>query len=301
MSRRLIECVPNFSEGRDAGKVAAIREAIRSAHGVLLLKSEMDPDHNRSVITFVGPPDEAVAGAFRGIAKACESIDLRQHAGVHPRIGAADVVPLVPLDGMSLPDCAALARQLGHEVWHKLGVPVYFYEAVASLPERVRLENVRRGGFENPRFLPDLGGPKLHPTAGACIIGARRFLIAFNINLDTPDVTIARDIARRIRASDGGLPCLKAIGVLISSRNLAQVSMNLTNFEHTSMRAVFDAVKTEAAERGVGLVDSEIIGLVPRAALNDHDADAMLIKNYSADLILEHRIETALQAARPNS
>jgi glutamate formiminotransferase/glutamate formiminotransferase/formiminotetrahydrofolate cyclodeaminase len=277
---QLIECVPNFSEGRDAAVIEAIADAIRSARGVLLLRTDMDQDHHRSVITFAGPPDAVAEGALRGIAAAVERIDLRRHAGVHPRIGAADVVPFVPLEGVTIEDCAALAHQLGQNVWQHLGVPVYFYEAAASSPDRAPLENIRRGGFE-----PDLGGPALHPTAGACVVGARRLLIAFNVNLKSTDLTIAKAIARKIRASSGGLPFVKAMGVPLASRNLVQVSMNLTNFEETPLHRAYDAVRAEAAAHGVAIDGSEIVGLVPKAALNHCEK--------FADQVLENRLGSA--------
>jgi glutamate formiminotransferase len=277
---QLIECVPNFSEGRDATVIQSIADAIRSARGVLLLRTDMDPDHHRSVITFAGPPEAVTEGALRGIAVAVERIDLRRHTGVHPRIGAADVVPFVPLEGVTIEDCAALARQLGQQVWQRLGVPVYFYEAAASSPDRAPLENIRRGGLD-----PDLGGPSLHPTAGACVVGARRLLIAFNVNLRSTDVTIAKAIARKIRASSGGLPFVKAMGVPLASRNLVQVSMNLPSFEETPLHRVYDAVRAEAAAHGVAIAGSEIVGLVPRAGL-DH------CENF-ADRILEDHLASA--------
>ena len=266
MAHPLIECVANFSEGRDARIVQDIEQAIRAVSGVMLLRSEMDPDHNRAVITFAGPPDQVAEGALQGIAVAVEKIDLRRHTGVHPRIGAADVVPFVPLDGATLKDCAAIAHRTGAEVWKRLGVPVYFYEAASSSPERAPLENVRRGGFERPALAPDLGGPALHPSAGACAIGARKLLIAFNVNLNTTDLSIAKAIARKIRASSGGLPYVKAMGVPLASRNLVQVSMNLTDFEQTPLRQVYEAVSDEAAARGVSVAGTQIVGLVPRSA-----------------------------------
>lgn len=266
MAGALIECVPNFSEGRHQPTLDAIASAIRSVPGVMLLRSEMDPDHNRSVITFAGPPDAVEQGALAGIAAAVSSIDLRRHAGVHPRIGAADVVPFVPLAGATLEDCVAIARRTGQEVWKRLGVPVYFYEAAATRPKRAPLENVRRGGFEHPHLAPDLGGPALHPTAGACAIGARRLLVAFNVNLNTADLAIAKAIARKIRASSGGLPFLKALGLPLASRKLVQVSMNLTNFEQTSLRQVYEAVTQEATARGVSIAGTQIVGLIPRQA-----------------------------------
>jgi glutamate formiminotransferase len=286
----LIECVANFSEGRDAAVVAAIERAIRSAAGVVVLRSEMDTDHNRSVITFVGPPDAVAAGALRAIETAVERIDLRKHAGVHPRMGAADVVPFVPLEGATLDDCVAIARQTGEEVWKRLRVPVYFYEAAAMSPDRRLLENCRRGGFENPRIAPDVGGPALHPSAGACIIGARKILIAFNVNLKTGNVQVARDIARKIRASSGGMPFVKALGLPLSDRGLAQVSMNLTDFEQTPLHVVFDAVKREAAARGVEIAGSEIIGLIPKKALEDAASHYLQCENFESGLVLENRL-----------
>jgi len=287
---QLIECVPNFSEGHDEAVVRAIEEAIASAPGVLMLRVELDADHNRSVITFAGPPDSVREGALLGIAKAVERIDLRQHAGVHPRIGAVDVVPFIPLEGATLADCVEIAHQTGATVWEQLGVPVYFYEAAARSPERERLENCRRGGFENPKLAPDLGGPQLHPTAGACVIGARNLLIAFNVNLASADVGIARAIARKIRASSGGLPFVKAMGVNLASRGLAQVSMNLTNFERTGLDQVYSAVRAEADRVGIPIAGIEIVGLVPKKAIDMAAARDPWWKNLDPSLILENRL-----------
>jgi len=262
----LIECVPNFSEGRDEGTLHAIEQAIRSA-GVLLLRSEMDPDHNRSVITFAGSPQSVAEGALRGVEAAKARIDLRHHQGVHPRIGAADVVPFVPLEQATLQDCAAIAHAVGEKVWKTLGVPVYFYEAAALSPARVPLENVRRGGFEHPTLQPDLGGPALHSTAGASAIGARKLLVAFNVNLQTNDLSAARSIAGKIRASSGGLPFVKAMGVPLPSRGLVQVSMNLTDFEQTLPAVVYEAVCAEAGASGIAIAGTQIVGLIPRKAV----------------------------------
>ena len=295
MPHPLMECVPNFSEGRDPVRVAAIRQAIARVSGVLVLKSEMDPDHHRSVITFAGPPAAVVEGAFQGIRQATELLDLRQHTGVHPRMGTADVVPLVPVEGISLADCASLAHELGERVWRELGVPVYFYEAAAREPARIRLENVRRGGFENPDLPPDLGGPALHPSAGAVIIGARKFLIAFNINLNTAEVAVAKAIARKIRTSSGGMPHLKALGLLLESRGLAQVSMNLTDFEVTPLHAVFERVCQEAATLGVGIAGSEIIGLVPKKALEMAAAYFLKVERFDHAAVFENRLAQAQQ------
>lgn len=290
MAGQLIECVPNFSEGRDAAIVRAIEEAIASAPGVSLLRAEMDPDHNRSVITFAGAPDHVAEGALRGIAKAVERIDLRKHKGVHPRIGAADVVPFVPLEGATLEDCVDVAHRTGEAVWRQLGVPVYFYEAAARSPDRAPLENCRRGGFENPTLAPDLGGPALHPTAGGCVIGARRLLIAFNVNLSTPDVEIAKSIARKIRASSGGLPSVKAMGVMLRSRGVTQVSMNLTDFERTGLDEAYSAVRSEAEKAGVSVSGIEIVGLVPRKAVEKAAARDPRWKSLDSALILEERL-----------
>jgi len=270
----LIECVANFSEGRDRAAVAAIEGAVRSVADVRVLRSEMDADHNRSVITFVGPPDAVAKGALRGIEIAIERIDLRKHAGVHPRMA----------------DCVAIARRTGEEVWNRFKVPVYFYEAAALSPDRRLLENCRRGGFESPRIAPDVGGPALHPSAGACIIGARKLLIAFNVNLKTDDVRVAREIARKIRASSGGMPFVKALGLSLAERGLVQVSMNLTDFEQTPLHQVFDAVRREAAARGVEIAGSEIIGLMPKKALEDAAAHYLQCENFDSGLVLENRL-----------
>lgn len=296
MAGPLVECVANFSEGRDAAIVHAIEDAIASSAGVLVLRSEMDTDHNRSVITFAGPPAAVSEGALRGIAVAVERIDLRKHAGVHPRMGAADVIPFVPLEGATLADCVAIARRTGEEVWKRFHVPVYFYEAASMSPDRRLLENCRRGGFENPSVAPDLGGPALHSSAGACIIGARKILIAFNINLATDDLSIARAIARKIRASSGGMPFVKALGLPLAGRGLVQVSMNLTDFEQTPLHVVFDAVEREAAARGVAVAGSEIIGLVPKKALEDAAAHYLKCENFESGLVLENRLAKTQRA-----
>ncbi|MGA2214809.1 MAG: glutamate formimidoyltransferase [Bryobacteraceae bacterium] len=287
---KVIECVANFSEGRDRATVAAIEDAIGSVAGVAVLRAEMDSDHNRSVITFVGPPDAVAEGALRGIGTAVQRIDLRKHAGVHPRMGAADVVPFVPLEGATLADCVAIARRTGEEVWKRFQVPVYFYEAAALNPDRRRLENCRRGGFENPSIAPDIGGPALHPSAGACIIGARKLLIAFNVNLKTDDVRVARDIARIIRASSGGMPFVKALGLPLAGRGLVQVSLNLTDFEQTPLHRVFDAVRREAAAHGVEIAGSEIIGLIPQKAIEDAAAHYLQCENFDSGRVLENRL-----------
>lgn len=301
--QNFIECVPNFSEGRDAAKVEAIRQAIVSGPEVFCLDQTMDPDHNRSVITFVGTELTVGEAALRGIERAAELIDLRQHRGVHPRIGAADVVPFVPLLGSRLETCVRIARWVAEQAWERYGVPAYLYGAAARQAERESLEALRRGGFEklqeeveaNPGRRPDFGESGLHPTAGATLVGARKFLIAYNINLDTSDVTIAQAIARKIRASGGGLPCVKALGLFLASRNIAQVSMNLTDFDVTPLRVVFDAVCREARARGTDVFESELVGLIPEAALKDTDVEELKITGFSPDMILENRLNRVIK------
>jgi len=304
-SHQLIECVPNFSEGRDAAKVDAIVEAIRSVRGIAILDREMDADHNRSVVTFAGPATAVVEAAFRGVERAIGLIDLRHHTGVHPRIGACDVVPFVPVEGVSLEDCVRLANELGLRLWESLHVPVYLYEAAARRPDRLNLENIRRGQFEglrdevrtNPDRLPDFGpnfeDAELHPSAGATVVGARKFLIAYNINLNTGDVEIAKRIAKAIRFSSGGFRYVKSMGVPLASRNLAQVSMNLTDFEQTPIHRVFEAVRAEAARYGVSIVGSEIVGLIPKRALEMTAEWYLQVENFHPRLVLENRLAEA--------
>lgn len=301
----LIECVPNFSEGRDAQKVEAIIRALLDGPGVWLLDKEMDADHNRSVITLVGTREKIGAAALRGVSKALELIDLSRHQGAHPRLGATDVVPFVPVSGVTLEDCIRIAEWVAEEVWRRFKIPTYLYEAAARRPERKNLENIRRGQFEgvreevrtNPDRRPDFGEAELHPTAGATVVGARKFLIAYNINLNTPDVAFAKAIARKIRASSGGFPCVKAMGVDLKARHLAQVSMNLTDYETTSIGTVFDAVTQEAAAQGVSVVGSEIVGLIPRQALHDAAVHYLKVENFTPDLIVENRLTNVLETA----
>lgn len=307
MAGPLVECVPNFSEGRDAAVVDSIAAAIRSVNGLALLGCERDRDHNRCVITFAGAPEAVLEGALAGVAKAVELIDLTAQRGVHPRIGAADVVPFVPVSGITMDDCVRLAWRAGEEIWRRFRVPVYFYEAAARQSDRARLETIRRGQFEglrdavrvDPARRPDVGGAELHPTAGATVVGARKFLIAYNINLSTPDVGIAKRIARTIRASSGGLPSVKAMGVLLASRNQAQVSMNLTDFETTPVHVVFEAVKREAARHGASIFSSELIGLIPRQALDMAAGVDLQWENLRPDSVLEQRFaDVAAQGAK---
>jgi len=257
----LIECVPNFSEGRDKAKVDAIVEAMKM-DGVYLLDREMDSDHNRCVITLIGDREPIQEAVIRGVGKAAELIDLTKHQGAHPRMGASDVVPFIPIEGVTIEDCVAMAKHVGEQIWKRHQIPVYLYEAAAATPERQNLESIRRGQFEgiraeiatNPARKPDFGDLKVHPTAGATVVGARKFLIAYNIFLNTPDVEIAKKIAKAVRFSSGGLRFVKGAGFLV--RGLAQVSMNLTDFEQTPVHRVFELVKSEAARYGVMPVSS---------------------------------------------
>jgi glutamate formiminotransferase len=298
----LVECVPNFSEGRDCEKVEAIIQALLAGPDVYLLDKEMDADHNRCVITLVGTREQIGEAALRGIGKAAELIDLNRHEGAHPRLGATDVVPFVPISGVTIADCVRIAERVAEEAWRRFRVPTYLYEAAARRPERRNLENIRRGQFEgvreevrvNPERRPDFGDAELHPTAGATVVGARKFLIAYNINLNTPDVSVAKAIARKVRASSGGFPCVKAMGVDLAARNLAQVSMNLTDVETTSIDTVFDAVTREAAASGVTVAASEIVGLIPRQALEDAAVHYLKVEGYRPDLIVENRLASVL-------
>src|SRR3979490_2611146 len=302
--KRLIECVPNFSEGRDAAKVDAIVTAMSSVPGVYVLDREMDADHNRSVVTLAGEPDAVAEAALLGTSKAMELIDMTKHKGAHPRVGATDVLPFVPIDGVSIEDCVALARRVGNEIWKRYRIPVFFYEAAATRPDRVNLENVRRGQFEglreemkNHERQPDVGDPKLPPTAGVTVVGARKFLIAYNVNLNTSDVGIANKIAKAIRFSSGGLRYVKSMGVDLKGRDLAQVSINLTDFEQTPMHRVYEMVKREAERYGVMPVGSEIVGLVPKKAI-EMAADFFLqLENFSPAQVFENKLAAALGGA----
>ncbi len=294
----LIECVPNFSEGRKPEVITQIAASIESVAGAIVLNKHIDRDHNRSVITFVGSPGVIVEAAVRAVRSAAELIDLRQHAGEHPRIGATDVFPFVPFEGATMDECVSLAHLAGERIANELGIPVFFYEYAAIKQERRNLETVRRGGLKGLRermaneelWKPDVGQNHLHETAGACVVGARQFLIAYNITLTTDDVLIAQRISKRIRASDGGLPFLKALGMKLHTKNTAQVSMNLIDFEKTSIDDAFQAVKREAENEGVKILKSEIVGLVPRTALDESAEYFQTIENFTEQTILENRI-----------
>jgi glutamate formiminotransferase len=300
--RQLIECVPNFSEGRDAARIDALVAAMSGVPGAWVLDRHSDADHNRTVITLAGAPEAVAEAALLGVGAAARLIDLTKHQGAHPRIGATDVLPFVPIEGVTMQDCAALAHRVGQEIWQRYQIPVYFYEAAALRPERTALEQVRKGQFEalrreaplDPSRAPDVGGPAPHPTAGAVAVGARKFLIAYNINLDTPDVAIATEIARAIRSSSGGLPALKALGIALPSRSISQVSMNLTDFERTSLQQAYEAVRREAQRRGCAIAGSEIVGLAPRKALDTTAESFRALGNFSQDQILENRLAAAM-------
>jgi glutamate formiminotransferase len=300
MSEPLVECVPNFSEGRDARRVEAIVAAMR-VEGVHLLDWSMDAAHNRSVVTVAGDPAAVVESAVRGAGKAAELIDLTRQQGVHPRIGAADVIPFVPISGIKLEQCALLARQAGLEIWRRFNVPVFFYEAAAARPDRANLEEVRRGQFEglievggkDTSRRPDIGGPLIHPTAGACAVGARKFLVAYNIYFDSADVAMARAVAREIRAASGGLKGVKAMGVLVHGR--AQLSMNITDFEITPISQVFRAATALALRHKAAPVEGEIIGLLPEAACERESEWMRQLVGFDAQTkILERRLEAPL-------
>src|SRR5579859_4403419 len=295
----LVECVPNFSEGRDKAVVDAIVEAMKIP-GVSLLDREMDADHNRCVITIVGDREAITEAAIRGVGKAAELIDLTKHQGAHPRIGAADVVPFIPIEGVTIEDCVAIARKVGEEIWKRFQIPVYLYESAATSPERQNLENIRRGQFEglkedilvNPARCPDFGDPRCHPTAGATVVGARKALIAYNVFLNTKDVDIAKKIAKAVRYSSGGLRYVKGAGFEV--RGLAQVSMNLTDFEQTPIARVFEFVKREAERYGVQPLSSEIVGLIPKKALEQAAEWFLQVENFDSSMILENRLAAVM-------
>ena len=299
---RIVECVPNFSEGRNRTTVCALVHAVESVPGVWLLDQTMDRDHHRSVLSFAGEPDAVAEAAFRAIRVATDLIDLRKHKGVHPRVGATDVVPFVPLRGATMQDCIHLAKRLGQRVGTELEIPVFLYERAALHRDHAPLESVRRGGLQglafrmasDPDWTPDFGPPHLHKTAGAMVIGARPHLIAFNVNLHSTDLALAQSIAKDIRQSNGGLPHLKAIGVELASRQLVQVAINLTDYVITPIHVALEAVRTRAAAQGVAVAGSEVIGLVPQAALVQAAAHSLAFEQFDATQVLELRLETRL-------
>jgi glutamate formiminotransferase len=294
----LVECVPNFSEGRNSETVVRLAEAISSVDTACVLDTHIDPDHNRSVITFVAAPQLVVEAALRAVALAAELIDMRQHQGVHPRLGATDVLPFIPVSGVTIEDCVTLAHSAGERIARELSIPVFFYERAALRPDRVNLEDVRRGALEllreqiavEPGRMPDVGPRMVHESAGAIAVGARPFLIAFNVNLKSNDVSVAKAIARAVRARQGGLPFVKALGFELASRGMVQVSMNLVNYEVTGIAEAYNAVKQEAALRGIEIFSTEIVGLVPEQALDREAEYFKKLENLTADKILENRI-----------
>jgi len=303
---RLVECVPNFSEGRRPEIVAKIRDAIAAVEGVVVLDVSSDASHNRTVITFVAPIENAVDAAFSGIRTASTLIDLTKHTGEHPRMGATDVVPFIPLEGTTMEDCIVLARTLGARVGSELKIPVFLYERAATRPDRENLADVRRGEFEGLRDLmaksdgnrfPDFGPGSIHPTAGATAIGARPFLVAYNVYLgDKSNVPVAKEVAKAVRGSSGGLRYVKGLGLEVDGQ--AQVSMNLVDTEKTPLHRAFDMVKMEAEARGVSPTWSEIVGLVPERALFDTAARYVQLQNFSTDMVLEHRVRSAVQGGQ---
>lgn len=295
---KIVECVPNFSEGQRVEVVEAIAQQIKDVEGVRLLDYEYDKDHNRSVMTFVGEPESVKKAAFAACAKAAELIDLNKHTGEHPRIGATDVIPFIPISNVTMEECVGLARDLGKEIAGKLEIPVYLYEHAATKPERQNLANIRKGQYEglreaiqkDPERKPDFGPSKLHPTAGATVVGARMPLVAYNVNLNTADIEIAKSIAKKVRHSSGGLEYVKALGLDIKERGIVQVSMNLTNYEKTPVFKVFEMIKEEAEKCGVEIVGSEVVGLIPMNALVDSAEFYLKLEDFDKSQVLENRL-----------
>ena len=303
-SDRLVECVPNFSEGRRPETIRSIAQAIAGVESACVLDMHIDPDHNRSVITFVAEPERAVRAAVSAVRRASELIDMRVHQGEHPRLGATDVLPFVPIRGVTMDDCRRLAHEAGGAIARELSIPVYFYERAARRAGRVNLEDVRRGALEllreeittNPERAPDEGLAQVHDSAGAIAVGAREILIAFNVILRSDDLAAARQIASAIRARNGGLPFVKALGFRLHTRGLVQVSMNLVNYKVTGMTEVYDAIEREADRLGVEVDTAEIVGLVPRDALDRNAAYFPKLENFSDSKILEHQIDQCSSA-----
>ncbi|MEK7449538.1 MAG: glutamate formimidoyltransferase [Planctomycetota bacterium] len=299
---QIVQCVPNFSEGRRSEVIDTIITEITSVPNVMVLGQEMDASHHRSVITFAGSPAGVKEAAFKSVRKASELIDLTKHRGEHPRMGATDVIPFIPLKNITMAECVILAHELGQKIGEQLKIPVFFYEEAATRPERKNLANVRKGGFEglreeigrDPARQPDFGPARIHPTAGATAVGARFFLVAYNINLNTDDLQIAKKIARTIRESSGGLPFVKALGIIVeqNGKKIAQVTMNLTNYKITPMKTVLTAIKEETRKSGVEILESELIGLLPADALTGTSPEELLIKNFNPEKqIIENRLE----------
>lgn len=293
---KIVECVPNFSEGRNGKVIEKIADAFR-VDGVKLLDYSADVDHNRSVFTVAGEPTELAEAVINAVGVAKDNIDLTRQSGEHPRIGAADVVPFVPIKNVSVEETVELSRFVGQQIATRHGVPVYLYEKSATAANRVNLADIRKGQFEGlsekmkaEEWKPDFGNSEPHPTAGATVVGCRPFLVAFNVNLDTPDEEIATKIARRVRFINGGLRFVKALGVKLNSRNVAQVTMNLTDYTKTPVYAAFETVRMEARRYGVNVIGTEIIGLIPQQALLDCVEYYLQIENFSSDKVLENNL-----------
>jgi glutamate formiminotransferase len=292
---KIIECIPNFSEGKDAYKIQKIVEAVSKTEGVKVLDFTMDRDHDRSVITFIGRPEDVLRGADAACGKALDLIDMRTQCGVHPCIGAVDVVPFVPLKGATMADAVMIAHRFGHAFGEKHHIPVFFYGEASLNPERKMLSAIRRGQYEglgeklkDPSWKPDAGPSHFNPKCGATSVGARKPLIAFNINLDSNNLAVAREIAREIRESSGGLKNVQAIGIPLESREIVQVSMNLTDYEVTSVKTVFDAVRNKAKASGIDVLESELIGLIPRRAIEDTTAQYLKLAGFGPEKVLEN-------------
>ena len=295
---KVVECVPNFSEGRDKEKVHMIMDAISSVHGVKILDSEMDPNHNRSVVTFICSPDIAVEAAFMGIKKASEIIDMNKHTGEHPRFGAADVIPFIPVSETSIKECSELAVQLAQRVGKELSIPVYLYGEAARIESRKNLENIRNKNFQfeqirehigEEQYMPDYG-PSSVGSAGASIIGSRDFLIAFNVDLRTEDMSIGKKIAKALRAKDGGLAFVKALAFYLEDRKCVQISMNLTSFRRTPIHRAYELVKMEALSYGIEVIESEIVGLVPMEALIDSMKFYLRMHSFTGNQVFERKV-----------
>ncbi len=298
---RIIECGPNISEGRRREVVEEV-VAVVAGPGRQVIDLSLDPDHNRSVITIVGEPDGLAKGVLSLVEKSVERIDLREHRGEHPRMGAVDVIPFIPIRGVTMDDCVELSRTVGKRIAEEIGLPVYLYERSATNAARANLSTIRKGEFEGfaakialPEWEPDFGPKEIHPSAGVVAVGAREFLIAYNINLATSNLAVAKEIASAVLSSSGGLRYVKALGFPLAEKGIVQVSMNLTNFKKTPILRVFDLVKREAERRGVLIAGSEIVGTLPRQALYDVASAALQIEGFSSQLVLEERIENALR------
>lgn len=299
---KLIEAVPNISEGRDRGKIEAIVAQVRAVHGVALLDVDPDPDHNRTVITFAGPPEAVEEAALRLTARAVELIDLNKHHGEHPRMGAVDVLPFIPIRGATMAECVELAKRVGKRISEEFKIPVYLYAEAATRAERQDLANIRKGEFEGfpakilePDWAPDFGERRVHPTAGVMAVGARPPLIAYNVNLGTSDLEIAKRIAQAVRGSSGGLRYVKALAFELKERGLVQVSMNMTDYRKTPLHRAFELIKREAERYGVPVVGSEIVGLVPQEALNMAAEYYLQLEGFRPEMILEERLAQAMK------